>query len=385
MSFRRLCKKAKRLYYFLLGFIGDMLFILLRTLRIIPKISDFEEIEVKKILIIRLDRIGDVLLSTPTFRAVRAHFPKAQINLLVRSYTKDLVVGNPDINELIIFDDQRPFFLEILKKFKDLRRKNFDLAIVLHPSFWANFLAFISHAKYRVGYDAVGAGFLLTRRILDKRYEKSQHEVESTLDIVRSIGIEAEDMSLSLSIDEQAKGFAEDFLKKNNIAKDNILVAVSPGARYKHMRWKEAGFAKVSDYLIEEYAAKVMIIGSPNELALAEKVASLMKHSPIIIAGETRLAQLVALLNRCRLFIGNSSGPMHIASALGIPLVAIFGNINPADSYQSWGPWPKGQGVVSKNLNCSNCLPVDCASLDCMESITVADVLEIIKKQLAKK
>lgn len=384
-KFKNLGRKIKRCYYLCLDFFGDKAFILLRALKLISRITPFSPQKVKRILIIRMDRIGDVLLSTPTFRAVRRHFPKAQIYLLVRSYTKDLVTGNSDIDQLIIFDDKMPFFKELVKYARDLKKKGFDLAIVLHPSFCSNFLAFASCAEYRIGYDAYGGGFFLTKKIADTKKDKLRHEVEVSLDVVRSIGIDTRDKRLVLNVSQEAEEFADEFLRKNNIDREAHLVAIHPGARYKYMRWLEEGFARVSSFLIERYAAKVIIIGESDEQDLGERIASLMNQRPIVIVGETSLVQLISLLKRCRLFIGNSSGPMHIAAALGIPVVAIFGNIHPADHYRHWGPWGEGQAIVTKNLNCLNCHPADCLSLDCMKLISPEDVMQAAEVQLHKK
>ncbi|MCM8763262.1 MAG: glycosyltransferase family 9 protein, partial [Candidatus Omnitrophica bacterium] len=177
---------------------------------------------------------------------------------------------------------------------------------------------------------------------------------------------------------------AEDFLKNYAIQKSDLKIVIHPGARQEYIRWKKEGFAKVSDELIKQYNAKIILIGSSNESNLVGEIASLMKQRPILAIG-LKLTVLVSLIKRCHLFIGNSTGPMHLAAALKVPVVAIFGNIHPLDSYQEWGPWGENHIVVSKNLRCKNCHPGDCRTLDCMRLITAEDVLDAAKKQIDRQ
>lgn len=132
---------------------------------------------------------------------------------------------------------------------------------------------------------------------------------------------------------------------------------------------------------MKEENTKVVLIGAENEKHLVEEVAYLMEESPILAIG-LKLTQLVSLIKKCSLFIGNSTGPMHIVSALNVPVVAIFGSQHPLDSYQEWGPWGEGHIVVSKDLNCPECHPSDCITFNCMKLISVQDVFVAVQKQL---
>lgn len=383
-KFRKLVRRAKQLYYQCLGWLGDKAFLLLRSSRLLSKMSALPPGNIKRILIIRIDRIGDLVLSTPTLRAVRQHFPQAFICLLARSYTQGVIVNNTDINKIITFED-RNFILEILRKTAELRKYKFDLAIVLHPNFWVNFLAFASRAKYRLGYDAAGSGFFLTTKFIDTRSANPRHEVEVNLDVVRNIGIDIADKHLEVSVTEEGERFVQDFLRDNAIKPNDILITIHPGGYYHYTHWPTAGFAKVSDYLIDHYQAKIIIAGNSKELDLVKGITSMMKNRPVIASGKTNLTQFISLLKRCKLFIGNSSGPMHIACALKVPVVAIFGNVHPVDSYKSWGPWGEGHTIISKNLDCLDCNPGDCLSLDCIKLINPEDVISACEKQLHKK
>lgn len=321
-----LIRYLRSLFYFVLDSIGYLTF---SIIYLFSRKESFTKERVKKILIIRLDRIGDVILSTPAIRALRDTFSEAEIHILLSEYTKDLVINNPNVDKLLIYR-------------KDSPDKDYSLAVALHPGFRQNYLTFICGAKFRVGYIGWGGGFFLTHRIKDDRIKRIRHEVESALEIVSTVGCKTENKKLEISITGEGEKFAEDFFNKNNLSFNDLVVAIHPGARQEYIRWKKEGFALVSDKLIKEADAKVILIGGKKEEQLVEEVASLMEEKPCFAVG-LKLTKLISLVKQCRLFIGNSTGPMHIASALEIPVVAIFGSIHPLDSYQAWGPWGEQQ------------------------------------------
>lgn len=367
---KKFVRFMRKVYFIFFDFLGNAIFCLLRLFGLLPKISDFEKNSIKKILIIRLDRIGDVILSTPAIRAIRQGFPEAEIKLLVREYTKDLVIHNPNIDRLLIYE-------------KDKIGNDYDLAIVLHPGFKQNYITFISGARYRIGYIGWGGGFFLTHKLIDDRKIRIRHEVESALEVAGSIGCSTNNKNLEISVTEEGERFAEFFFQEHQFKADDTVVAMGPGARQEYIRWKKEGFAAVADTLIKQNKAKVIMVGGREGKGLIENVLSLMQQKPILAIG-LRLTELISLIKRCDLFIGNSTGPMHIAAALRVPVVAIFGNIHPLDSYQAWGPWGEGHIVVSKNLNCPDCHPSDCKTFDCLELLTADEVLEAAKKQIKK-
>ncbi len=362
---------SRAFFYRGLDFLGQKAFFILRTFHLLSPLEEFNKKRVKKILIILLDRIGDVILSTPALRAVREAFPKAEIHLLVRDYTKELLVNNPNINGLQIFK-------------KDSLSKDYDLAIALHPGITQNYLTFTCEAKYRVGYTGWGGGFFLTHTLKDDRSTRIRHEVESALEVVGVAGGKTEDKKLDISVTEEGEKFARDYFKKNNLSSNQPVVAIHPGARQEYIRWNKEGFAEVADRLIKFKNVKVILTGSSKEDQLVKETASLMAEKPVCAVG-LRLTQLISLLKKCSLFIGNSTGPMHIAAGLDIPVVAIFGAIHPLDSYQEWRPWNEKHIVVSKNLNCPQCHPTDCKTFECMEMISADDVVNAAEELLKTK
>lgn len=326
--------------------------------------------KIKKILVIRLDRIGDVVLSTPVIRALRQNFPQAIIHFLVKEYTLDIVAGNPHINEVCVYG-------------KDKLEKDYDIAIALHPGIHQNYLTFISGAYLRIGYASSGGGFFLTNIVADNSQECSCHEVELTLKAMEALGCFAKNKYLEIYENKQAKEFIQHLLLELGIFSTDFLVIIHPGARQKYLRWDNEKFSHIAARLMRERKAKVIIIGTPVERKLIEKI-SLDMPQGLFYCPDLTLSQLISLLSRGNLFIGNSTGPMHIAAALGIPVVAIFGPKHPRDSYLRWGPWSQKSIVVSKKTDCRDCLPAKCRDFKCVHSICEDDVWRGIESVLNK-
>ncbi len=354
--------------YLLSDFLGYLIFY---PRNIFSKKYIFSKEIIKKILIIRLDRIGDVILSTPAIRAVRQTFPQADISLLIKEYTKDLLVTNSNIDRLLIYK-------------KDVITRNFDLAIALHPGFLQNYLTFVSGAVFRAGFTGWGGGFFLTHRIKDDRQSRIRHEVDSALEVVASLGCETKDKSLDISVTQEGEEFAKDFFLKNNLSSSDSIIVIHPGSRQEYIRWPEKGFAALADTLIKEEKAKVILSAGEEERQLIDKILLLMNEKPLIAQG-FRLSCLISIIKRCNLFIGNSSGPMHIAAALKVPVVAIFGPVHPLDSFKEWGPWGENNIIVAKDFNCPNCHPSDCKTFRCLNEISVEEVLNAARQQLNNK
>lgn len=364
----RYLRYIRSFYFELFDLIGEGVFGFLRILRAIKPILPFEKNSVKKILVIRLDRIGDLILSTPVFKALRGGFPQAKIYLLVQSYTLDLVINNSNLDGVLVLG-------------KDKIPGDFDLAIALHPGYKQNQIAFQSGARFRIGYTGSGGGFFLTRKVKDDRQIRIRHEVVSGLELAKIAGCSIEVIKPEVSFTEKGELFGQDFFERNGLFGKYPIVAIHPGARQEYIRWNSSGFAEVASRLMQEFGSQVILIGSGNEKLIIEEIVSLMPIKPIISL-DLALTELVSLIKRCSLFIGNSSGPMHIAAALDVPVVGIFGNIHPLDSYQEWGPWGNKHLVVSVNLKCKDCHPGDCRDFQCMKLITPEMVFAAVKKQI---
>jgi heptosyltransferase II len=369
----RILRKIRAACFFLLRISGNFLGALLMG----PRASVDRE-KIRNILIIRLDRIGDLILSTPAIRATKEIFPYSKLTLVVNAYTKDLVVNNPFVDTLITYSSDG-----LWQIIRHIRAGKPDLAIVLSPGLMGAGMAYWSRAPYRVGYDSQGAGLFLTHPVRDDREERVRHEVESNLDIMRVIGIDTINKETLVSVTEEGENFARNYFESHGIGKEERLTAIHPGSRQSHIRWSPKGFAKVADILSRRFGMKILILGGQGEQEIIRNVRSHMSTIPLQAEGIS-LTQLVSLIKRCSLFIGNSTGPMHIAAALQVPVVAIFGCVHPLDSYQEWGPFGSGHTVVSKYLDCPSCHPSDCKTYECMRLISPEEVIEAAEQALRR-
>jgi len=357
LNIKRLNESARRLRRFLYD--SADLFIALPC-RIFTRRRDFDGSGIKKILIIRNDRIGDLILSTPALRAVRETHPRCEIHLLINEYTKDLVINNPDINKLLT-DEQ-------------MLDKDYDMAIALLPGYHQNYLTFKSGASFRAGYTGWGGGFFLTHKIKDDRATRIRHEVLSALEITGLFGCKTLNTELNVSVTNEGERFAEDFFRENSL-NGSFVIIIHPGSSQEYIRWNKDNFAAVADYFILEHRAKIVLLGSKNEKPLLEHIASKMSQKTALLHS-TALTNVVSALKRSNLFIGHSTGPMHIAAALKVPVTAIFGSAHPLDSFKEWGPWNTKNAIVSLDLGCKDCHPTDCKTFDCMKLIKPEDVIK---------
>lgn len=340
--------------------------------------SVFDRTRVKRILAIRLDRIGDVVLTTPALRAIKETYPACRLTVLVRRSTRDLLLGLPYIDELLCIDDfSRAYLIAYL------RDQHFDVSLAFHPDILTNFIAWQARAAYRVGYAYSGTGLFLTREIIDDRVQRERHEVLSALEVAAAIGVRTTDMSLGISVLPESEAFAASFFQKNGLSVSGV-VAIHPGSRQPYIRWQKEKFAQVADRLFDERKLKSLIIAGPKEEGLAQDVIRLMK-TPAVIASGLPLGHLAALMKGCALFVGNSTGPMHMAAALKVPVVAVFGSSHPLDSSVAWGPWGQGHAVVARDAGCRTCHPGDCFSYVCLEKVSVDDVVDVARRCLKSR
>ncbi|MFH1641253.1 MAG: lipopolysaccharide heptosyltransferase II [Candidatus Omnitrophota bacterium] len=332
----------------------------------------------KRILIVRTDRIGDVLLSTPVIKALRDSYPDVFISMMVSPYTKDITEGNPYLDEVIIYDKKmrhRGWFSSF-KFALALKKKKFDLAVILHPTNRVHIVTFFAGIPKRIGYDRKFS-FLLTDRIKHDKQFGEKHELEYCLDLVRVLGIETKDKNLFIPINPTSEKWVEELLGKEGVETKDILLAIHSGASCPSKIWPNERFSEVADRLSDKYGFKVLLIAGPKDIAITEKVLKAM-HSPAInLAGKVSVSQLASVLKRTRLLISNDSGPVHIASAVGTPVISIFGRNQKGLSPKRWGPVGPKDRVLHKEVGCIKCIAHDCTKgFACLKAITVSDVID---------
>ncbi len=340
----------------------------------------------RNILIIRTDRVGDVILTTPMMAALRQNYPEARISVLVSVSTLELVEGNPHLNEILVDDrhGKHQGFWGFFRLVRGIRQKNFDAAFVMHTKNRTNSLCFLAGIPHRIGYKNKKFGFLLTEPIADTRWQGLKHEVDYCLDVLKELGILSRESNLYLSVSRSAKEWAQRFLEQNQVKESDRLVAIHPGASCISKRWNPERFAEVANELFEKKGFKVILVGSKDNKDIIQKVKESFHHPVIDAIGQTTLGQLAGLFERCQLLISNDSGPVHMASALGVPVISIFGRNQAGLSPIRWGPWGHSGLVLHKEVGCHQCLAHNCRiNFRCLDEIKPKEVLEAVDALLA--
>lgn len=341
----------------------------------------------KRILIARTDRIGDVILSTPVIKALRDAYPNAYIAMMVAPYAREIVEGNPYLDEVIIYDkdNKHKSWYRSFKFARNLKKRRFDLAVILHPTNRAHLVTFLAGIRRRIGYDRK-LGILLTDRLRHEKQTGQKHEIEYNLDLLRGLGIEANDKNLFIPLKEEAQKWAEDLFRQEGINPADKLLVIHPGASCISKIWPLERFAETADKLAQKYGFKILLIAGPKDTGAADKVAKAIVHPLINLAGRTSVAQLAALFKRCHLLISNDSGPVHIASAAGTPVISIFGRAQSGLSPRRWGPVGIMGRFLHKDVGCIECLAHNCTKeFACLKAITVDDVLRAADEILASE
>lgn len=339
----------------------------------------------KRILITRTDRMGDVVLSLPAIKAVKEAFPSAHITVMVQPRMDDLLKGNPHIDEVIVYDKNKKHkgILRNIGFVSQLRSKKFDAALIFHTTKRINLLCFLAGIPRRIGYARGKADFLLTDRLENAKKAGEKHEAEYSLDILRYLGIAPEFSNPVIYVSAEDEKKAEDILKGLGIAPGEKFVILHPGASCVSKMWPLENFARTGDMLIENLKIKVMINLAPSQTGLGEKVKGMMKNKPVFYCEPTTLGELAALFKRAGLVISNDSGPAHVASAVGIPVISIFGRNQKGLSPVRWMPLGNKAIAVHKDVGCTECPAHNCKKgFLCLKAITPEEILKEAKKLL---
>ena len=326
---------------------------------------------VRSILAVRLYGIGNMILATPALQALRDGYPGSTITVLVTdNNAAEVVAGSPVVDSVIAFDSARALDDEFVD---GLRRAHFDLVVVFYPMGVVDLplVASLSGAGYRFGYRDAVRGNLYTHTF-DLDYRKG--EGQSNLDLAcRAGGVPGG--GPFFSIGQRDREGVDRLFADNGLRPDEIIISMHPGSQ-EMRRWPKERFAEVGDRLARDYRARVVLIGGPGEEGLRRDIARLMQSVPIVATGLT-LRETAEVIRRSALFIGNDSGPMHIASAVSTPAIGLFG---PTDSVKSrpWG-YPDRAVIIQGAMDCAPCyrngeIPCIYGENLCMEGISVEDV-----------
>lgn len=341
--------------------------------------------QLRRVLLLRPDHLGDVLFTTPALRLLRQALPQAHITYMVGPWAEEVVRHNPHVDEVITCPypgftrrpkgaPWAPYGL-LFREAQRLKGQAYDLAIVLRYDFWwGAMLAAFAAIPERVGYAVAENQPFLTRAV---PYLPGLHEVEQNLRLVKEcleVDVSAfAAQALDFYTTPEDEDFAQGWLPQNG----KMAIALHPGAGAPVKLWRGTAFARLADGLVSSYEAEIVLTGSPEERKLLEAIQAGMEAPARLLVGAS-LGQLAAVLRRCDLAVGVDSGIMHLATALGIPTVHLYG---PADA-STFGPWGNGarHRVVSSGLDCIPCRRLDyrpskLSQHPCVRLITVAQVL----------
>ncbi|MBI3399617.1 MAG: lipopolysaccharide heptosyltransferase II [Deltaproteobacteria bacterium] len=358
-----------------------------------------------KILIIKLGAIGDLLMTTPAIRTLKKANPTARISLVVGKSSKMAVSGNPYIEELIECDDYIIYKARFLQKAGYalslrylLRKRKFDTAIVFHRDWRFNFFAFLCGIPERIGFDRNGEGRFLTKKV---GINDVRHQIDHYLEIVKSFGIHDDGRDMDFAISKEAENVADKILQTGSLRKGDIAIGILAGGasniktEMPQKRWPLEYYRELSNKLIAD-GYKVILLGAESDKPNADAI---LKHVPeglnrgnaayniIDLTGKTTLEETAAVMKRCNVIVTHDSGPMHLASAVGVPVISIFGPTDPREYYplsrNSYYFWNV------ENIKCAPCYKdgefPDCQNPTCMKAVTVEQVYQKIGELIIKR
>lgn len=331
----------------------------------------------QRILIVRTDRIGDVVLSTPVIRSLREAFPDAHLAMMVRPGNRELVEGHPDLDAVILYDKQgrEKGWLGNFRFAAALRAHRFDTALILHSTNRVILVTWLAGIRRRVGY-ARRLPWGLTHRLPYVKREGDRHELEYNLDLVRLIGVEGKRRDLFVPTPPAQEARVAAFLQGQGIDGASPLIVLHPGASCPSKRWPAERFAEVGDALSSRHGARVVVVTGPEDPSAGRQVLGRMRVQATPALGTLGLGELACLLRRARCLISNDSGPVHLACAVGTPVVAIFGRWGGGLSPTRWGPTGPRGVALHHDVGCRPCLAHRCPiGFVCLQAVAVDEVV----------
>jgi heptosyltransferase-2 len=337
--------------------------------------------KIRRILIRATNWVGDAVMSMPAFEAVRENFPESHITILARPWVVPLYKSHAAVNEVIPYKRGYGYWKdasEFVRVIRLVRALHFDMAILFQNAFEAALIARLAGIKIRVGYNTDGRGFLLSHSVARGTEVLKLHQVEYYLTFLRALGWNAPTKDPALRADPEAVARVRALLASKGIGDQGLLVGLSPGAAYgPAKRWPVERFAAIGDRAIREWGAKVVVIGTEKEKELGDTLISGVERGAVNFCGLTGLGEALALIKLCRVFVSNDSGLMHVAAALKVPTVAIFGSTDP----DATGPRGKNARIVKQDMECSPCLKPDCRTgYRCLLAVQPDDVWREMEK-----
>ncbi len=339
-----------------------------------------EDFTPKSILVVKLDHIGDVLLATPVFSNLRQTYPNTELHALCGQWGRVIFENHPDIDKVIEYNS--PIFSrsehptskkQAHQLFHQLRQQKYDILIELRGDWRIIWFSVLKSTPKRLC-----RAYLQIANKLNFQKIHNTHEASRNLDVLKRAGISTPVQNTTFSISTENEQWASNFLAEQQIKREIPLITIHPGSPIFVKRWKPERFAELADWLIAQKQAQILFVGVPDEIPIITQIQTLMKKGAINIGGKTTMPQLAAILEKSSMFIGNDSGPMHLAAAVGIPTIGLYGPGDP----KRFGPVGERCYSIQKKHDCPPCAGDKCkfGEEGCMAKIQVKDVIEIVEK-----
>jgi lipopolysaccharide heptosyltransferase II len=329
---------------------------------------------VRSILVMRLYFLGDVILSTPVFEALKRRFPNACVTALIKKRARDILANNPFVDDVIEYDAVERYHGPAWagRLARELRRRRFDVAVDLTGDLRTSWLLFAIEPGYRVGFNHVGLDFLLDRAI---PYRAAGHGVDHLLDAVRPLGATLDRPAPRMYVTEDERSRARLLLSEVGLTPGAFL-ALAPGANWGFRRWPAERFGELAARASERFGLPCVVTGTAADSDIADRVVAASGGRAVSFAGRLGIRDLAALDAEARAVVANDSGPLHVAASVGAPVVGLFGPNTP----EIYAPRGAPSRVVWRRFPCSPCRQKRCARADepCMASITVDEVLDAL-------
>jgi 3-deoxy-D-manno-octulosonic-acid transferase/heptosyltransferase-1 len=339
------------------------------------------------ILIVKLSAIGDVIHTLPSLAALRRLYPDAHITWVVEEAAADIVKNHPDLDTVLVSrrkkwgqELQRGQFKGTLKEIKSfiktLRQRDYDMVIDFHGLLKSSMIVFLSRGKRKLGYDSMQelSGLFVNEKIPE---DMSKHAVDRYLDFSRYLGAKTDVVNFVLPESSDTEEKIKRLMREHHL-EDKKFVAINPVAYWDTKLWSDEKFAHLAEMIYQKFNMKIVFTGGEKEPI--DKITSLMTTANINLGGQTTLPELACLYKKAQMLITTDSGPMHLAAALGIPVIALFGPTDPART----GPYGPGHTIITAETPCSPCFLKKCSTKKCMKDICPGQVFVAVQNQLKR-
>ncbi len=338
----------------------------------------------KNILIVRTDRIGDVVLSLPVVSVIKEYYPDCKVNFLIREYTKSITDANPLIDKSIIIKEENGKF-RIFENVRMLKKYHFDVVIILYPTFILTLIMFLAGIKKRIGTGYRLYSFLFTDKIYEHRKDAKKHELEYNFSLLKSIGIDfrpgINNVKFNLNLSDSSLNKIDMLLEANNIHPEDRFVIIHPGSGGSAVDLPVDKFKEIIKKLSDS-DIYIILTGNKNEKKMCDELT--INEKVKNFSGLLTLEELLALISKSLLLVANSTGPIHIAAALGKQTFGFYPKIKSC-SAQRWGPYTDKRFIYEPELDCRDCNRKQCEKLNCMNFININNVIIDIKNFLDNK